>query len=179
MPLRLRYDSLPELLQRGQVVVHPAACLVVGKCYLVLKHRHGAGNMRPCCGDPVFPGARSDASLWGPGCSWGSQWRKGVATGSLLLGALATMTRQSCGDQCQPGAHNSWDLHFSSFAGVSERRDANLRGPSGSGSQAVAEIGGDGARAVAKWVCVLRPTQRRAPNYSHCRPPTSPCRSQT
>ena len=110
MPLRLRYDNLPELLQRGQVVVvHPAECLVVGKCYLVLKHRHGAGNMRPCCGDPVFPGARSDASLWGPGCSWGSQWRKGVATGSLLLGALTTMTRQSCGDQCQPGAHNGWD----------------------------------------------------------------------
>ena len=79
----LCYDKLPEVLQRGQVGVHPAACLAVGKCYLVLKQHHGAGNMLR------FPGASSDASLWGPGCSWGSQWREGVAIGSLFLGTLA------------------------------------------------------------------------------------------
>ena len=81
----LCYDKLPEVLQRGQVGVHPAACLAVGKCYLVLKQHHGAGNMLR------FPGASSDASLWGPGCSWGSQWREGVAIGSLFVGALADL----------------------------------------------------------------------------------------
>ena len=143
----------PEVLQGGGgAVVHAAAWWgSVMPC---------AGNMRPCCGGQVFPGARSDASLWGACCAWNS----GVAI--IIWGS-----HNNDKNQCQPGAHKSWDWHllnmkWRKFAGTTLLR---LTGSGGNWwRQSQSE--------VVKWVSVLRPTQRRAPN-SHCRPPTSPCKS--
>ena len=161
----LCYDKLPEVLQRGQVGVHPAACLAVGKCYQVLKQHHGAGNMLR------FPGASSDASLWGPSCSWGSQWREGVAIGSLFLGTLADLW----------GPVPAWGSQQLGLAFFHHLQESRSEVTQICGDQ-VAPLTGSGGNwwrrsqsEVAKWVCVLRPTQWLAP-YSHCRPPSFPCR---
>ena len=83
----------PEVLPGGGAVVHAAAWWgSVMPC---------PGNMRPCCGGQVFPGARSDASLWGACCAWNS----GVAI--IIWGS-----HNNDKNQCQPGAHKSWDWQY-------------------------------------------------------------------
>ena len=67
-------------------------------------------------GDQVL-GARSDASVWGPGYSWGSQWRKHVGAGLFAL--LGTMVGQLCREQILAIQCSSWYWH-KAFTGLSE-----------------------------------------------------------
>ena len=88
----------------------------------------------------------------------------GTRAWSLLFGALTTMTKTSASlGLTKAGIGN---MKWRNFAGTTLLR---LTGSGGNWwRQSQSE--------VVKWVSALRPTQRRAPN-SHCRPPTSPCKS--
>ena len=86
----------PEVLLQGGggAVVHAAACWEV-LCHAQGIRAHVAGAKQ------VFPGARSDASLWGACCAWNS----GVAI--IIWGS-----HNNDKNQCQPGAHKSWDWQY-------------------------------------------------------------------
>ena len=97
--------------------------MVQGTCCVFL----GLAVMQ-ACGDQVVPGARNAAKVWRLGHYYGGlsqQWQ------GVFVGISASRTAVGIGI----------------FLHAQERCDANLRGPGGSSSQAVAEIGGDGARA--------------------------------
>ena len=130
-------------------MVHPQQHhVVVGKCYMVLKHRHGAENMRPCCGDQVFPGARRDCQLVGT---------------KLFLGLAMA---QRCGDWVTItwGSHNNdkaelwgpapaWGSQWLGLAIFHHLQESQRDVTQICGDQVApahrqwAEIGGDGARA--------------------------------
>ena len=131
---------------------------------------HGVGNVRPCWWGPgLFPEARNGASL--RGCSWGSQWRKRVATG-LLPGARATTTWNAMLFLRLTTA----GIGISFFAAVSRRMFVGTR---------LFRLTGSGANwwrrsqsQVVKWPCAWQPTQRRTPDSHRHPPPTSLCSSR-
>ena len=102
------------------------------------------------CGDQVFPGARSDdASLWGAGRSWGSQWRRGVATTGQLFGAL----KADLWGPVEPQQLGLWHFFIICRSDVTHICGDQVA-PARRWRRSQSE--------VAKWVFVLRPTLARS-----------------
>ena len=104
-------------------------------------------QVTPWCGEsaPMFGGDQDYflglavmQALWGPGCLF-----LGLAMVQRCGDLLGSQTRQLCGDECQTVTPAGFCSVF-----IICRSDVQIfAGTDGSGSQAVAEIGGDGARA--------------------------------
>ena len=120
--------------------------------------------MRETCGrsfllvETLFPGARSDASVWGPGCL-------GVATGVRICWCTAGQ----CPHQALRWGYRDCHIAIICRAGLSESEVTPLRG-----HRQWCKLVETRTSLSNACVCVLRPTQRCTPdNRRH--PPTSPC----
>ena len=90
--------------------------VVVGRCCLRVKN--SMRNMRPCWWEPgFFPGARSDASAWGPGCP-------GVATGIRIC--ITWCTVGQCPHQALHWGYR--DCHIAIICGAGLSEATPLRG---------------------------------------------------
>ena len=111
--------------------VHPPSSVPLSAQVTPWRREHVAGTR-------YFLGLAVMQALWGPGCLF-----LGLAMVQRCGDLLGSQTRQLCGDECQTVTTAGVCIVF-----IICRSEVQIfAGTDGSGSQAVAEIGGDGARA--------------------------------